>query len=176
MGKSAVVYCSASYTIDPKYNDEARKVVRCLCEHGIAIVSGGTVKGTMGVVADEASKHTTGNIGVVPRFMADVVYPDLTELYWTESMSVRKEKMREEGKDYAIALPGGIGTFDEFFETYVLAKLNKYDGKVIAYNCYHYYDSLKVLLDSFVESGMLDEHSRSLVEFPETVEELEKLL
>lgn len=176
MGKTAVIFCSSSYTLDPKYNVEARNVVRCLCEKGIAVASGGTIKGTMGAVADEASKYSTGNIGIIPRFMSDVCFPNLSETYWTDSMSERKDKMREIGKDYAITLPGGIGTFDEFFETYVLAKLGKYEGKIIVYNCFGFFDNLKDLLDSFVKNQMLPPEVRELVFFPETVVELEKIL
>ena len=54
--RKAVFYCSASYTIDPKYNQAARDIVRAACLHGYGIVSGGTVKGTMAVVCDEAMK------------------------------------------------------------------------------------------------------------------------
>lgn len=176
MGKTAVIFCSASKIIDPKYNEEAKKVVRCLCSKGITIVSGGTTKGTMDVVAGEAAKYSNENIGIVPRFMADVLNPNLSRICWTETMSERKEKMRELGKDYAIALPGGIGTLDEFFETYVLAKLHLYSGKIIAYNYNGFYDSLKEMMDAYVEKGMLDSGSRALLHCPETIEELEELL
>ena len=174
--KGAIIFCSASYDIDPKYNDAAREVVACLCHNGYAILSGGTVKGTMGVVAAEAEKHGAENIGVLPRFMEDVVYPTLTQTYWTDTMAERKELLRKLGKDMVIALPGGIGTLDELFETFTLAKLGKYGGKVIAYNFEGFYDNLKALLDFYVQKGMLDARTRGMIEFPGNVAELEKLL
>lgn len=174
--KTAAIFCSASYTINPKYNEIARQVVRLLCENGVRIVSGGTVKGTMGVVADEASKYNLGNIGILPRFMADVAHPNLSQLIWTESMSQRKDALVDIGKDYAIALPGGIGTMDELFSTFTLAKVKKYFGKVIAYNYNGFYDKLKDLLDFYVETEMLDKESRGLIYFPKNLEELSELL
>ena len=173
--KKAVIYCSASYNIDPKYNQAARQVVRAACLHGYGIVSGGTVKGTMGEVADEASKYDVDNIGVLPRFMQGLEHPALTELRWTDRMSQRKDGMRE-GTCLAIALPGGIGTMDELSETLCLAKMGLYPGHVIAFNLDGFYEPYRQQLDLFVEKGMLDSRSRSLIHFPRTIEELEELL
>lgn len=174
--KSLLVFCASSYEIDPAYNEAAREVVRAAASRGYAIVSGGTVKGTMGVVAEEAERCGRGNIGIIPHFMSDVLYPRLTDVIWTDTMSERKEKMREAGCSAAIALPGGIGTMDELFETYTLAKLGKYGGKVIAYNYRGFYNGLRDMLDYFLETRMLDERTRSLIHFPETIQELEELL
>jgi len=174
-GKKLVIFCSASKTIDPKYNQAAREVVRAACLSGYDIVSGGTTKGTMGVVSDEAGKCGIRHKGVIPRFMADVVYPELDEVVWTDTMSERKEKMRE-GTSMAIALPGGIGTMDELMETLVLSKLDIYKGKVIAYNIDGFYEPLKALLDRFVWTNMLDQKDEDRILFPETIDELKSLL
>ena len=171
MEKKAVIFCSASFDIDQAYNDAAALITSGLCKRGYTIVSGGTIKGTMCVVADEVVRCGGKHIGVIPRFMESLVYPDLTETVWTETMSDRKEKMRE-GTCAAIALPGGIGTLDEMIETLTLAKLGKYSGKVIAFNMDGFYEPLKVLLDHYVSTGMLDSRSRELISFPETVEAL----
>ncbi|MBQ8069293.1 MAG: TIGR00730 family Rossman fold protein [Bacteroidales bacterium] len=173
--KKVVVFCASSYSIPQKYNDVAREVVRLLCGKGYGVVSGGAVKGTMGVVADEVIKCGGVNIGVIPRFMKQYLYPQLDTLIWTETMSERKELMRK-GTCAAVALPGGIGTLDELVETHVLAKLGKYHGKVIAFNVDGFYDPLKALLDHYVDSGMLNPSDRDLLLFPETVEELSAIL
>ena len=86
-------------------------------------------------------------------------------------MAERKERMRE-GTCAAIALPGGIGTLDEVIGTLTLAKLDKYDGKILALNLDGFYNPLKALLDHYVATGMLDQRSRNLIEFPDTVSEL----
>lgn len=171
----ALFYCSASFEIDPKFNQAAHDIVCAACGLGYDIVSGGTIKGTMKVVADTAVECGARNIGVVPRFMEALVYPALTECIWTDTMSERKERMRE-GVDAVVALPGGIGTLDELIETFVLAKLDKYHGKVIVANIDGFYEPLKALLDHYVSTGMLDAASRELVSFPCSVEEVREAL
>ncbi|MCI1784684.1 MAG: TIGR00730 family Rossman fold protein [Bacteroidales bacterium] len=166
-----VLFCSSSYNIDPELNKAARDVVRALCHMGYTLVSGGAIKGTMGVLADEAAKCGGRHIGILPRFMKDWKHPGLTETVWTDTMSERKEKMRE-GTCAAIALPGGIGTLDEIVETLTLAKLGKYGGKVFALNYRGFYKPFIDLLDYYVNTGMLDPASRELIMFPDTVDKL----
>ncbi len=169
--RKIVIYCSSSYDIDQKYNQAAREVTRAACSLGYTIVSGGAIKGTMGAVADEVARCGGRHIGVLPRFMEQYKFPGLDQVVWTDTMAERKEKMRE-GTCAAIALPGGIGTLDEVIGTLTLAKLDKYDGKILALNIDGFYDPLKALLDHYVDTGMLDQRSRNLIGFPDTVNEL----
>ncbi len=169
--RKIVIYCSANEGIDPAYNETARELARELCARDITIVFGGSVRGTMGEIADEVVKCKGHQVGVIPHFMEEFEYPGLTEVIWTETMADRKEWMRK-GTCAAIALPGGIGTLDELIGTLTLAKLGKYSGKVFALNLGGFYNPLKALLDHYVATGMLDEPSRNLIMFPETVEEL----
>ena len=173
--KRAVIYCSSSSDIDPVYNEAARRIVRAVCLAGYDIVSGGSWRGTMGHVCDEALEHGVRVIGVLPRFMKGFEHPRLTECIWTDRMSQRKDVMRE-GTDIAIALPGGIGTLDEAAETYCLAKLGRYPGKVVFFNMDGFYEPFKQQLDLYVERGMMDAASRDMVHFPATVAEFETLL
>lgn len=173
--KTAVFFCSASNKIDPKYNDLAREAIRAACAAGYDIRSGGTVKGTMKVICDEARACGARVTAAIPHFMIGLEYPDLDECEWTPTMSTRKESMRE-GTCLAVALPGGIGTIDELIETLVLAKLGKYDGKVTALNYEGFYDPLKVLLDHFVTTGMMEQKDRDIISFPETIEEFKSVL
>ena len=172
---TALFYCSACEAIDPQYNDAARRIVRAAALRGYTIASGGTIKGTMRVVCEEAQHCGAPTKGVLPRFMKGLEYPGLTRTYWTETMSERKELMRE-GADIAIALPGGIGTMDELFETMVLSKLGRYHGKIAALNINGFFDPLDALLEHFVKEGMLEQKDRERLLMPRTVEELEKLL
>lgn len=168
--RKAVVFCSASFDIDDKYNDLARDAVRALYGCGYGMVSGGTVKGTMKVIADEARRLGMEHVGILPVFMKGLEYKDATSLVWTETMSERKEAMRA-GTSLAVALPGGIGTLDELIETLTLAKIGRYGGRVVAFNFEGFYEPLKVLLDHYVDTGMLDARSRDMISFPETVAE-----
>jgi uncharacterized protein (TIGR00730 family) len=173
--KKAVFFCSSYAGIDEKYNQAAREVVRAACSKGYGIVTGGSFRGTMNVVADTAYECGAPNIGVLPRFMQGLQHPHLSEIYWTDTMSERKEKMRE-GTSLAVALPGGVGTMDELIETLTLAKLGKYDGKIVAMNIDGFYEPLKALLNHFLETGMVDAHSLTLISFPNTVEEFSSLI
>lgn len=168
--RKAVVFCSASFDIDDKYNDLARDAVRALYGCGYGMVSGGTVKGTMKVIADEARRLGMEHTGIIPVFMKGLEYRDATALIWTETMSERKEAMRA-GTCLAVALPGGIGTLDELIETLTLAKIGRYGGRVVAFNFEGFFEPLKALLDHYVLTGMLDARSRKLISFPETIGE-----
>ena len=171
----ALFFCSACSGIAPEYNEAARELVRAAAARGYEIVSGGTVKGTMAVVCEEASKCGASVRGVLPHFMSSLNHPALTELEWTDTMSERKEKMRE-GVDIAIALPGGIGTMDELFETLVLSKLGRFNGRVAALNINGFYDPLDKLLEHFVKEGMMEQSDRDRLLLPSTVEEMIALL
>ncbi len=173
--KRALIFCSANYDIDEKYNQAARDLVRTLCARGYSVVSGGTVKGTMGVVSDTVVSCGGCHRGVIPRFMQSLVYPNLTETVFTDTMSERKEKMRE-GTSLAIALPGGIGTMDELMETLTLAKLGLYGGRILAYDVEGFFGPLKDFLDYLVKTNMLYQRDRDLISFPSTLEEVERCL
>ena len=173
--RKAVVFCSASGDIDPKYNEAAREVVRALHSYGWTLVSGGSWRGTMGVIADEMKRLGGKHIGVLPRFMAGLEYDGLTDILWSDTMADRKERMRL-GTEAAIALPGGIGTLDEIIETLVLAKLGRYEGKVLALNVDGFFDPFKALLDHYVATGMMDARDRALMVFADTPEELAEYL
>ena len=85
--KKIAVFCSASFDIDPEYNEVARSFVRAASLRGFGIVTGGTVKGTMGVISDEMRANGGYHLGVIPRFMKQYVYPDLSEVIWTDTMA-----------------------------------------------------------------------------------------
>ena len=171
----ALFFCSACAGIAPEYNEAARRLVRAAAARGYEIVSGGTVKGTMGVICDVAAACGAKVRGVLPRLMESLVHPKLTEVVWEDTMSARKEAMRE-GVDIAFALPGGIGTLDELFETLVLSKLDKFHGKIAALNIGGFYDPLDSLLEHLVNEGMLEPSDRARLLLPSTVEEAEALL
>lgn len=173
--KRAVFFCSASNTIDSKYNQAARQIVDAACLRGYDIVSGGTIRGTMGHICEEASIRGARVRGVVPRFMEGLEHPALTECVWTDTMSERKEAMRE-GTCLAIALPGGIGTLDELAETYCLAKMGLYSGHIIVFNMDGFYDDFIAQLQKYEQLNMLSRKDREFISFPTTIEELEQLI
>ncbi len=166
-----VIFCASSDQIDPAFNQAARALVRALHELDYSFVSGGGNRGTMGAIAREADACGAFHTGVLPRFMKGLEYPHLSAVEWTETMSERKELMRKD-TCAAIALPGGIGTLDEFAETHTLRKLGRYHGELFVLNIKGFYNPFKALLDHYVATGMLSVQDKDLVHFPESVEEL----
>lgn len=173
-GKIAV-FCSASYEIDPKYNKVAREFVRAASLHGYGIVSGGTVKGTMGEISDELKTCGGYHLGVIPHFMSQYVYPYLSEVIWTDTMAERKTLLRKD-TCAVVALPGGIGTLDEVIETFALLHLKQYDGKIFLLNFEGFYEPLRKLLEHYVDTGMLSVATMARITFAETPEELLAML
>ena len=174
MDKRVAIFCASSTRIDPRYNVAAREVVRALHALGYGVVSGGGAIGTMGAITDE-SVHLGGrHRAVLPRFMKGLENPAVSEIVWTETMADRKERMRE-GTCAAIALPGGTGTMDELIETYVLRRLGRYTGKVIALNIDGFYEPFKALLEHYVKTGMMPAEDLGMISFPRTPQELAEL-
>lgn len=167
-GKIAV-FCSASYTIDPKYNKVAREFVRAASLRGYGIVSGGTIKGTMGEISEELRDCGGWHLGVIPRFMKQYVYPELSEVIWTDTMAERKTLLRE-GTTAVVALPGGIGTLDEVIETYALLHLKQYDGRIFLLNHEGFYEPLRALLQHYVDVNMLSPETFARIEILDTPE------
>ena len=169
--KSVVIYCSSSSEVPKEFNLSAAKAVKGLCAKGYGIVSGGTVRGTMGVVSNTVAENGGYHKGVLPGFMKGIDYPGLSDIVWTDTMSQRKEEMRKDTVA-AIAFPGGIGTLDELIETLVLKKLDQYHGRVILLNINGFFDPLLALLDHYVATGMLPPEDRGLIESYEAAEDL----
>ena len=173
--KKISVFCSASFEIDPKYNKVAREFVRAASLRGYGIVTGGTIKGTMGEVSEELAACGGYHKGVIPRFMAQYVYPQLSELVWTDTMAQRKTLLRD-GTCAVVALPGGVGTLDELIETVALVHLKQYFGKIAVLNHEGFYEPLKVLLDHYVTTGMMPQTTRDKILFADTPEQLLDML
>lgn len=173
--KKIAVFCSASSNIDHEYNEVARSFVRAASLRGFGIVTGGTVKGTMGVISDEMHASGGYHLGVIPRFMEQYVYPDLSEVIWTDTMAERKTLLRE-GTCAVVALPGGVGTLDELIETLALIHLKQYDGKIMVLDHKGFYKPLKALLEHYVAESMLNVETMSKLSFAQTPEELLDLL
>ena len=169
-GKIAV-YCSASFEIDPKFNKVAREFVRAASLHGYGIVTGGTIKGTMGEVSDELRDCGGYHLGVIPRFMEQYVYPDLSEVIWTDTMAERKALLRKD-TCAVVALPGGVGTLDEVIEVLALVHLKQYFGKIFLLNHEGFYEPLRQLLQHYVDMKMMTEATMSKVVFAEKPQDI----
>ncbi len=171
MKDKIAVFCSASFEIDPKFNKVAREFVRAASLHGYGIVTGGTVKGTMGEVSDELHSCGGYHLGVIPRFMEQYVYPDLSEVIWTDTMSERKTLLRKD-TCAVVALPGGVGTLDEVIEVLALVHLKQYFGKIFLLNHEGFYEPLRQLLQHYVDTKMMSEATMAKVIFASDPQEI----
>lgn len=160
------VYGAASNKIDPLYIEKVEELGRLLAKRGHGLVYGGGANGLMGAVASGVSSVGGEIIGVAPSFFKPdgVLYTACTEFIYTETMRERKQAM-EDRSDAFLVTPGGIGTFEEFFEILTLRKLGRHKKPIAVYNLNGYFDPARALLDRAVEEGFMDQCDESLCLF-----------
>lgn len=139
-----------------EYTAQAIELGRLLGTNGLGLVYGGAQVGLMGAVADAALAHGSEAIGVIPRGLADieVAHQKLTRLVVVETMHERKALMAQEA-DAFVALPGGFGTLDEFFEILTWAQLEIHTKPCVLVNTLGYYDHLLKFLEVTIQEGFL---------------------
>lgn len=154
--KSVCIYCGSSPGSRPVYADAARALGRALAEADLTLVYGGGRVGLMGVVADAVLAAGGRAIGVIPKLLVDkeVGHTGLTELHVVPDMHHRK-KMMADLSDAFVAMPGGAGTLEEFFEVYTWAQLGYHRKPVALYNIEGFYDPLIALLRHTVDEGFM---------------------
>lgn len=146
--KSLCVYCGSSSGRIDAYAQAARVLAGAMVERGIRLVYGGASVGIMGAVADEVLRLGGQAVGVIPESLMrkELAHAGLTELHVTPSMHARKTLMAELADGF-VALPGGIGTFEEIFEVWTWAQLGFHGKPCGLLNIAGYYDGLTAFLD-----------------------------
>lgn len=157
------VYCASSAQLDPAYYEAARSVGRLLALRGAAVVNGGGNMGLMGAVTDGALEAGGTAIGVIPQFMVDNGWHhrSMSRLEIVGSMHERKALMASMATA-AIALPGGIGTFEELTEIMTWRLLGLYHGNVVIFNHNGYYDPLLQMFERAIEGHFMKPDHRGL--------------
>ena len=171
------VYCGSSHGHHLAYQTMARRLGDLLVTRQIGLVYGGGDVGLMGEIANAVMQGGGEVIGIIPKALAtkEVAHFGITELEVVDSMHIRKARMAELS-DAFIALPGGIGTMEELFETWTWAQLGYHNKPVGLLNTAGYYTPLLDFLDKMVLQGFLrDKHRRMLVVDSDPVALLEKL-
>ena len=166
--KSVCVYCGSSSNVPPIYFESARRLGRLLAERDMTLVYGGASVGLMGALADAVLDAGGKVVGVIPYALQvrEVAHPGLTDLHVVSSMHERKALMAELADGF-VALPGGIGTLDEFFEAWTWAVLGVHRKPCAFLDVNGFYASLLAFIDQLVAQRFLREEHRSLV-FVET--------
>ena len=146
--KAVCVYCGSSPGRLEAYADGARALGQALVARDLGLVYGGASIGLMGLVADTVLQLGGRVVGVIPQALArkEVVHRHLTELHVTQSMHQRKTMMAELSDGF-IAMPGGIGTFEEIFEIWTWAQLGIHAKPCGLLNVAGYFDALINFLD-----------------------------
>lgn len=145
---SLCVYCGSSSGRIDAYAAAARALAQTMVERGIRLVYGGAGVGIMGAVADEVLRLGGKAVGVIPEALMrkELAHAGLTELHVTPSMHARKTLMAELADGF-VALPGGIGTMEEIFESWTWGQLGLHRKPCGLLNVAGYYDSLIAFLD-----------------------------
>ncbi len=159
MNYNVCVYCGSAVGINADYAETARKVGRSLAHHGFGLVYGGGQVGLMGILADAVLEHGGRAIGVIPAPLAtkEIAHDGLTELHVVADMHERKAMMASRAIAF-LTLPGGIGTFEEFFETLSWSILGLHQKPMGILNVAGYFDPLIALLDHAVTERFVRPH------------------
>jgi uncharacterized protein (TIGR00730 family) len=170
---SLCVYCGSRSGADAAFATAAAHVGRWIGRHGGQLVYGGGNNGLMGVLADAALEAGARVVGVIPHSMVEREWAkrDCTELHIVENMHQRKSLMAEHA-DAFLALPGGIGTFEEFFEAWTWKQLGFHRKPVGLFDLDGYYQPLLAFLQQSVRSGFMGEWQMELLTVGSALEPL----
>jgi uncharacterized protein (TIGR00730 family) len=162
--KRIAVYCGSNKGVRPEYAAAAQALGTLLARERIELVYGGGMVGLMGIVADAVLKNGGHVIGVIPEKLVikEVVHEKLPDLRVVKNMHERKALMAELSDGF-IALPGGYGTFEEFFEVLAWSQLGWHPKPFGLLNCAGFYDPLLAFLDHTRDEGFIRPQHRELV-------------
>jgi uncharacterized protein (TIGR00730 family) len=162
---SICVYCGSRPGLSPDFADVATQVGTWIGKHGGQLVYGGGKGGLMGIIAEAALKAGAHVVGVMPKALVEKEWAnnDCSELHIVETMHDRKRMMAEHA-DAFLALPGGIGTFEELFEVWTWRQLGYHDKPIGILNVGGYYDQLLGFLNQSVEQQLMGDWQMKLIE------------
>ncbi len=167
------VFCGSKHGRRSEYAEAARVVGGVLADRRIGLVYGGGHVGLMGVLADAVLARGGEVIGVIPRSMVDdeLAHQNVTELHVVETMHQRKALMTAKA-DAFLALPGGVGTAEEFFEIVTWRQLKYHTKPIGLLNAAGYFDPLLAWIEQAFAEGFVSEKHRHLIQVGEDAEEL----
>ena len=169
------VYGAASPTIDPEYIRKVEEMGRQMAARGHSLVFGGGGNGLMGAAARGIRDGGGYIMGVIPKFFdeenVEAICDFCDELIQPDTMRQRKQIM-EDNADAFIVVPGGIGTFEEFFEILTLKQLCRHNKPIVLYNLKGYYDDLNRVMEASMQKNFIRENCRELYQ---TTDDLERL-
>lgn len=163
--KKICIFCGSSMGFNPIYREKAVELGQAMANHQYELLYGGGSVGLMKIIADVMLENKCKVTGTITNHLMDmkVGYNDIDELIVVDSMTDRK-KILEDMADGFIAMPGGLGTMDEFFEVFVLSQLRVFDKPVALYNVNGFYDDILGFINHAVKEGFIrQEHAQGLI-------------
>ncbi len=169
------VYGAASPTIDPQYIKLVEEMGEEMAKRGHSLVFGGGGNGLMGAAARGVKKGGGHILGVIPKFFDDekveAICDFCDELIEPDTMRQRKQIM-EDNADAFIVVPGGIGTFEEFFEILTLKQLCRHNKPIAIYNLMGYYDEMNHAMEQAIKKNFIRDNCRELYITTDSLEEM----
>lgn len=158
------VYCGSNFGESKAYFEAAQELGRLLAEQNLGLVYGGGKVGLMGTIADAVLAHGGHVTGVIPTFLRELekAHESLSELIETPDMTVRKQEMIARADAY-IAMPGGVGTFEELFEVLSMGQLRLQQKPIGLLDVDGFYQPLLALIEQAITSGFMPESNRTLM-------------
>lgn len=171
------IFCSASPSIDPLYFEKCAGLGTWLGKNGKTLIYGGASLGLMECISRTVSENGGKVIGVVPDKLEEKgkISNFLTEIFYTTTLSERKDIIVRES-DILIALPGGIGTYDEIFHVMAAASIGYHTKQIVFYNINGFYNKLIAALEDLGEKGFLRHPLSFYYRIATTFEELQQII
>ena len=171
------IFCSSSPDVSAPIKSGAAEFARLLAENHFSVLYGGTTCGLMKIVADAHKKAGGQLIGIIPEYMIDkgIQHPDLDELHKVADLRPRKQAMLEKS-DYIVALPGGIGTYDEFFDLLTMKQLGRHNRPMFLLNLDNYFAPFLALMQHGIEQKTIKTEHLELFKVAGQPEELMKMI
>ncbi len=166
------IFGASGAEIDKIYVEQTEILGEKLANRGHSLMFGGGKFGLMGAAARGFRKGGGHITGVIPTFFGDydVIY-DCDEFQWTESMRDRKKYM-EDNSDAFIITPGGIGTYEEFFEVLTLKQLARLSKPIVVFNINGFFDKLLSVIDDNVKDGFIRPQTSELFKVTDNIDEV----
>ena len=169
------VYGAATPTIDPEYIRLTEIMGEEMAKRGHSLVFGGGASGLMGAAARGVKKGGGAILGVIPKFFEEeaieAIYNDCDVMLTPDTMRERKQLM-EDNADAFIITPGGIGTYEEFFEILTLKQLCRHNKPIAIFNVMGYYDSLNEVIQQAMQKNFIRENCNTLFKITDNLNEL----
>ncbi len=171
------IFCSSSPDVSDAIKSGAAEFARLLAESRFSVLYGGTTCGLMKIVADAHKKAGGQLIGVIPEYMVEkgIQHPDLDELHQVADLRPRKQAMLEKS-DYIVALPGGIGTYDEFFDLLTLKQLGRHSRPMFLLNLDNFFAPLLALVQHGIAQKTIKLDNLELFKVADSPEQLMKMI